>query len=115
MLLKLPRCRYEPRCGPGGAGAAAPGRRGVDMTRCRGAGRSPADKRHGWRAFASAVGPALTELPKVAEPTSESPLLLCPEGQFLPAAGTVGDTPSRTGGGHDMKPHLSQLRIMPIM
>ena len=71
--------------------------------------------RHGWRALAPAVGPAQTELPRVAAPTPESPLLLCPEGQSLPTAGTVGDTQCRTGGGHDMKPHLNQLRIMTIM
>lgn len=40
---------------------------------------------------------------------------LCPEGQFLPAAATVGDTQSRTGGGQTMVTARRSVRIMSIM
>lgn len=71
--------------------------------------------RHGWRAPSPAVGPAHIALATASAAVPESPLLLCPEGQSLPAAGTVGNTQTRTGGGDTMTAINKKLRIMSIM
>lgn len=49
---------------------------------------------HGCAVFGSAVGPALTESSRAAGTAPDGPLLLCPEGQTLPAAAAAGNTPA---------------------
>ena len=94
-----------------------------------GAGRSPADKGHGWPALAAAsngamsdgssggaaVGPASMKSQGAVVATPDDPLSLCPEGQNLPADSTACNTQRRTGGGPAMKAQNRKVRIMPIM
>lgn len=103
------------------------------MSRVPGAGRSPAGNgpwmaRSGGAGHACAVadGPAATDsagagVTEAAEPARAAmPLLqarfsLCPDGQELPTAATVGHTQSRTGGGDAMINSKTRFRIMSIM
>lgn len=104
------------------------------VSRDPGAGRSPANKGHGWPAGgavrarangapatvatarkALAVGPASGQSPEAAATAPDDRFPLCPEGQQLPAAATVGDTQRRTGGGQTMVTSRRNVRIMSIM